>query len=135
MVNKLPDIKDSNFYLVFGWMISKLGLRGAERDVYAVLYGFTQEGSWYFGSVGYIASIVGVSYKTALECLQSLVQRGLVEREEGKEGSPNRYRVKIRTKQKENASPYRDISPVYESQPSDITDEEIRAFYERFRKE
>lgn len=37
-------IRDSNYVVIQGWMITRLGLKGNELMIYAVIYGFTQNG-------------------------------------------------------------------------------------------
>jgi len=114
--------------------MSKLGLKGAERDIYAVLFGFTQEGSWFYGSVRYIASMVGVSYQTAINCLQSLKDKGLIEKVDNENGQPHKYRVVLRENQIKPDNGYKEVMPIYDAHPAEVTEEEERAFRERWKK-
>lgn len=76
-----------------------------------------------------------------MDSVHSLIEKGLITREKAEYGNSYRYKATISARpEKPKATvtytnPYREVSPVYESQPSDISDEEIRAFYERYRKE
>jgi|GEM_PF-7090050 len=75
-------IKDENYYIVHGWMRNRLNLRGNELLIYAVLYGFTQDGKNEFrGTVEYIREFIGVAdRKTVVNGLNKLVSIGFVRR-------------------------------------------------------
>lgn len=62
-----------------GWMVTDLRLKGNELLVYALVYGFCQDGgSEFTGSVSYIQEWTGMTYRGALNILQSLVAKGLL---------------------------------------------------------
>lgn len=87
-------IKDENYYQVGGWMINRLGLTGRELDVYAIIYGFTQDGETEFnGSLNYIAAWLGTNSKhTVIRALEGLLAKGLiVKRQSTKKGVVNNY--------------------------------------------
>ena len=73
-------IKDQNYYQISGWMINQLGLSGRELQVYAIIYGFTQDEETEFnGSLTYIMEWLGTSSKhTALRAIDSLLEKGLI---------------------------------------------------------
>lgn len=72
-------MRDDNFYVVQGWMINRLGLKGNELQLYAIIYGFTQaEGQKFNGSLQYLADWLGITRQNALKRLQSLVDKGLL---------------------------------------------------------
>lgn len=72
-------MKDENFYVVHGWMLNKLHLKGAELNVYAIIYGFTQDGETEFtGSRRYLSEFTGLTTKTIDNTLQALVEKGLI---------------------------------------------------------
>lgn len=72
-------IKDQNYYQISGWMINKLGLSGRELHVYAIIYGFTQDGETEFnGSLNYIAEWLGSTRVTAINVIKSLIEKNLV---------------------------------------------------------
>ena len=76
-------INDKNYFLVSGWMINRLHLRGNELCVYAIIYGFTQDGeSWFEGSRQYLAEFTGASKSAIDNVLVRLVEKGLVEKKE-----------------------------------------------------
>ena len=52
-------IKDENYYVIQGFMINLLGLKGVALNVYAIIYGFTQDGeSEFTGSLQYLCEII-----------------------------------------------------------------------------
>ena len=92
-------IKDENYYQVQGWMINRLGLKGIPLSVYAIIYGFSQDGETeYTGSVKYLCDFCGmVSKPTIINALKSLVEAGyLYRREEYINGVQfNRYKANL----------------------------------------
>lgn len=72
-------IKDENFYQVQGWMKNKLNLKGTKRDVYAIIYGFSQDGeSEFTGSISYLKEWLDVSKPTIIKALQELTEDGII---------------------------------------------------------
>ena len=92
-------IKDENFYQIQGWMINRLGLKGAPLSIYAIIYGFSQDGeNEYTGSVQYLCDFLGgVSKPTVINALKSLVDsKHIFRREEIINGVQfNRYKVNL----------------------------------------
>lgn len=89
-------IRDESYYLVSGWMINSLKLRGTQLQVYAIIHGFTQDGeSWFAGTLRYLIEFTGASKRTVQYALESLVENGLIERRTDlTNGVPaNKYRV------------------------------------------
>ena len=76
-------VNPENFYVVQGWMVSDLGLKGNELAVYAIIYGFSQaEQQYYTGSAQYLADWIQSTKKTALAALKSLVEKNYIEKQE-----------------------------------------------------
>lgn len=76
-------VRDNNFFVVHGWMINRLGLKGNELQVYAIIYGFSQaEGTVFTGNLQYLADWTNATRRTALNSLQSLVEKGLLIKED-----------------------------------------------------
>lgn len=92
-------IKDENFYQIQGWMINRLGLKGVPLSVYAIIYGFSQDGeNEYKGSLQYLCDFLGgVSKPTVINALKSLVELKYIHRrEEIINGVQfNRYKVNL----------------------------------------
>ncbi len=92
-------IKDENYYQIQGWMINKLGLKGVPLNVYAIVYGFSQDGeNEYTGSLQYLCDFCGgVSKPTIISALKTLVDsKYIFRREEVINGVQfNRYKVNL----------------------------------------
>lgn len=72
-------VKDNNFIAIQGWMRTRLNLKGNELLIYALIYGFSQDGqSRFTGSRKYIADWCGCSLDTVDRSLNSLVSKGLL---------------------------------------------------------
>ena len=92
------EIKDECFYQVTGWMRNQLGLKGTKRDIYAIVFGFSQDGeSEFTGSLAYLTEWLDISKPTAIKALQELVEQGfLIKRTEIINGVTfNRYRADL----------------------------------------
>ena len=70
-------MKDINYFTIHGWMTIRLGLKGIERELFAILYGFSQDGESYFtGSLSYLQKWVIASRPTVIKTLKTLVKKG-----------------------------------------------------------
>lgn len=75
----MSTVKDNNFIAIQGWMRTKLNLKGNELLIYALIYGFSQDGNSSFkGSRKYIADWCGCSLDTVDRSLGSLINKGLI---------------------------------------------------------
>ena len=73
-------MKSDNYVVIQGWMCNELGLKGNELLVFALIYGFSQDGeSRFSGSRGYIAETFNISLPTVDKALKSLVDKELLE--------------------------------------------------------
>lgn len=77
-------INDENYYQIQGFMINRLGLKGVPLNVYAIIYGFSQDGeSEYTGSLQYLCDFCGgVSKPTVINALKTLTETGYIIRRE-----------------------------------------------------
>lgn len=77
-------LKDENYYQIQGWMINRLGLKGITLSVYAIIYGFSQDGeNEYTGSLQYLCDFTGGTSKpTIIKALKELVQKQYIIRRE-----------------------------------------------------
>lgn len=79
----MSAVKDNNFITVQGWMRNQLNLKGYELLVYALIYGFSQDGSSKFsGTRRYIAEWCGCSMRTVDNTLASLLSKKLIVKHE-----------------------------------------------------
>lgn len=71
--------KQDSYVVLQRWMRTELGLEGNELTVYAIIYGFSQDGdSVYKGGYGYLADWIGLSENGARNIVKKLVARGLL---------------------------------------------------------
>lgn len=72
----MSKLKDENYYQVSGWMINRLELKGVELQVFAIIYGFSQDGeSKFTGSINYLCDWTGVSRPTIIKALKDLTDK------------------------------------------------------------
>lgn len=74
---------NNTYFLVFSWMPNQLGLKGTERDVFAIIYGFSQDGvNKFTGSLNYISKFLKVSRQSIINALNSLVDKNYIIKEQ-----------------------------------------------------
>lgn len=79
----MTAVKDNNFIAIQGWMRTQLNLKGYELIVYALIYGFSQDGNSKFsGTRRYIAEWCGCSMRTVDNTLASLLAKKLIVKHE-----------------------------------------------------
>ena len=71
-------MKDNNYVVIQGWMVSRLHLTGNALMVYACIFGFSQNGEWYTGTAGYLAEWCGCQKKYMLNLLKKMTDEGLL---------------------------------------------------------
>ena len=76
-------VNRENYVNIQGWMITDLGLKGNELIIYAIIYGFSQaENQTFGGSLRYLMDWTNSTKQTVLNCLQSLIDKGYIEKNE-----------------------------------------------------
>lgn len=76
-------MKDNTYVVIQSFMLSDLHLKGNELIVYAVIFGYTQDGEhWYYGTRGHLAEWCGATKGTVTNCLKSLVEKGYIRKRE-----------------------------------------------------
>lgn len=76
-------MKDSNYIVVMGWMMSALGLNGNDLLAYALIYTHSQDGEGaYWGSLSHTADRLNISRRAAVDVLNRLVERGHIKKSE-----------------------------------------------------
>lgn len=74
-------MNSENFVVIQGWMCNELELKGNDLLVYALIYGFSQDGESVFsGGRNYIAKTFNISLPTVDKALNNLIDRGLIEK-------------------------------------------------------
>ncbi len=75
------QMSDDNYCVIFGWMCNGLKLNSNELLVYAVVYGFSQDGeSRFYGGRGFLARTLNISKPTVDKALSSLCEKGFIHR-------------------------------------------------------
>ena len=76
-------IRDENFFLVSGWMLNRLNLKGVPLQVFSIIYGFSQDGEGSFtGSLQYLMDFTNSSKNTILKALKELVEKKYITKTE-----------------------------------------------------
>lgn len=106
-------LRDENYVVIKGWMITRLKLKGTQLLLYSLIYGFSQDGeSKFCGSLKYLAEFAGVTENSARMNLQQLARKGLIQIKEHT-GYCNSYSVILEPKAEE----------VVEKKPKERTNE------------
>jgi hypothetical protein len=107
-------IRSDNHVCLNGWMINELDLSGNELIVYAVIWGFTQDGNqWCTASQAYIARWANITTRALIKILNKLEEKGLLIKEK------NTCRKGFECK-------YRAVRPGEEEQEADVNKVHIR---------
>ena len=99
-------IRSDNHVCLDGWMINELDLSGSELIVYALIWGFTQDGNqWCTASQAYIAAWANITVRGLIKVLNKLEEKGLLIKEKNtcRKGFECKYRA-IRPSEEEQDS-------------------------------
>lgn len=68
------------YYVVHDWMSTKLGIKGLERDVFAIIFGFSQneKAGGFNGSLRYLSGATGYDELAICRELKKMVVKGLI---------------------------------------------------------
>ena len=73
--------KSESYIVIKDWMVSKLGLKGVELIIYAIIFGFSQDGqNFYTASTKYLTFWTDKTKETCLNALRSLRLKNLINR-------------------------------------------------------
>ena len=72
----------SKFYTVLDFMVSDLKLKGLQKDIYAIIYGFCMADKPYTGGLGYLADWTQSTKQGVIKALKELKEKGLIETRE-----------------------------------------------------
>lgn len=76
-------VKRENYINIQGWMVTDLYLKGNELLIYAMIYGFTQDGQqWFEGSRQYLADWCNSTKQGISKNLNSLIEKGYIIKDE-----------------------------------------------------
>lgn len=75
----MSKVKEQNYVVIQGWMLSKLQLKGNDLLIYAIIYGFSQNADCKFtGSLQYLADWTNSTKQGVLNSLKSLLNKKLI---------------------------------------------------------
>lgn len=95
-------MKSENFVVIQGWMCNELELKGNDLLVFALIYGFSQDGeSAFHGSRNYIANTFNISKPTVDKAIQNLLDKHYIIKYESEDfNTSNSYSVNIQVVKK-----------------------------------
>lgn len=86
-------MRNENYINIQGWMINNLKLKGSKLNLYALIYGFSQDGvNEYKASFKYIGGALGCSKRQAQRLIDQLVDAELIIKKRGESEESNSYR-------------------------------------------
>lgn len=91
-------MNNNNYVVIAGWMCNELKLSGNELLIFALIYGFSQDGeSEFCGSRTYIANTFNISKPTVDKSLKSLMDKNLITKREIviNDIKLNRYKISL----------------------------------------
>lgn len=81
------EVNSDNYYTVYYWMSTELGLNGVDKDLYALIYGYYKNnGKECYYSYSQLAAITGTSKNTVIRSLGKLSKNGFIEIHEKSNG-------------------------------------------------
>lgn len=106
-------MKDTDFIIKQGWMVSKLHLTGLDLELYALVYGYTKDGaSWYETNIENIMEWLGAAERTVQYHLKTLVDAGYVLRRQTSLGRSARLLLQTNPEILENIEKGAEITPL-----------------------
>lgn len=78
----MKQVRDDNYFVVFGWMRA-LGLKGLQLELYAIIYGFSQDSAGaFYGTLSYLEELTGFNKRTIINNLNEMIEKGLIVKEQ-----------------------------------------------------
>lgn len=89
-------MKDTNHVTIQGWMFNRLNIKGNELILFAVIYGFSQNGkSTYKGSLSYISKSIKVSERAVVKLANKLCEKSYIIKIIKPSGNEYRYNPEV----------------------------------------
>ena len=123
----MNEVTDKNYIVIQSFMVSELGLKGNELLIYAIIFGFSQTtGQEFHGSLSYLESWTNSTRPTVISSLKSLVEKGLIEKEEQTINGVKycSYRAKISTDEEQ------EVVQKFHEGSAKIAQEVVQKFHE-----
>ena len=78
----MKQVRDDNYFVVFGWMRA-LGLKGLQLELYAIIYGFSQDSAGaFYGTLSYLEELTGFGRRAIIDNLNEMAEKGLIVKEQ-----------------------------------------------------
>lgn len=71
-------MNNENYYVVQGWMVNDLKLKGLELSIYAIIYGFCQGDNVFSGTNKYLAAATSSTNRSVTAAISGLQRKGLI---------------------------------------------------------
>lgn len=97
------ELKEDSFYLVIFWMIHRLKLKGANLQVFALIYSFCNDNkNEFYGSLDYISKATGYTKQSVIDAINKLIdKRYIVKKQKRINGVvQNTYKINLQVVKK-----------------------------------
>jgi hypothetical protein len=83
MAREKMTVNAANYLVIQGWMVTKLGLKGNELLIYALIYGFSQtRDQWFTGTHQYLADWTNSTIRSVINNINELIEKEYIVRGE-----------------------------------------------------
>ncbi len=89
-------MKDDSYFVIYGWMINKLELKGTALQIYAIIYSFSKDGGECEGGLTYLSEAIGCTKQTVMNALSRLEKSGYITKNQVRAhdgGLRNHYKI------------------------------------------
>lgn len=84
---------DEIYFKTYKWMYKRLGLKGAELQIYAIIYSFSSTGKAFTKSANWIGDLIGLKRWQITNILKILTEKNYILKENSAKGHANSYTV------------------------------------------
>ena len=84
---------DEIYFKIYKWMYKRLGLKGAELNIYALIYSFSSSGKPFTKSANWISDLIGLKRCQITNILKILTEKNYILKENSAKGYANSYTV------------------------------------------
>ena len=128
-------MQDNEIYFkIYKWMPNLLGLKGAELEIYAIIYSFSSSGKPFTKSANWIGDLTGLKRWQITNVLKILTEKNYILKENSAKGYANSYTVNpdfVYTPEKTPTEPI----PVPETPAKNSTDNpQVNIIVEKFNE-
>ncbi len=96
-------LKEDSFYLVIYWMINRLKLKGANLQVFALIYSFCNDNkNEFYGSLDYMSEATGYTKQSVIDAVKALVDKRYIIKKQKKINGVaiNTYKINLQVVKK-----------------------------------